>query len=146
MLQVCCSGISFSVIDRKKGGPVPAPLDHAALQLRLDQLHSQLASIREVRPGSLNERFLRCGKASCRCAARQHPGPGPYWSLTFKSGGKTVTRSVPHHALERTRQQIAEYKRFRTLTAEFVEVSEQLCQARLTQSTRAAADQAKKKR
>ena len=45
-----------------------------------------------------------------------------------------MTRSVPHHALERTRQQIAEYKRFRTLTAEFVEVSEQLCQARLTQA------------
>lgn len=125
---------------------MPAPLDPAALQLRLDQLHSQLASIGELRPGSLNERFLRCGKASCRCADPQHPGHGPYWSLTFKSGGKTVTRSVPHHALEQTRQQIAEYKRFRTLTAEFVEVSEQLCQARLTQSTRAAAEQAKKKR
>ena len=125
---------------------MPVPLDPAALQLRLDQLHSQLASIGELRPGSLNKRFLRCGKPSCRCADPDNPGHGPYWSLTFKSGGKTVTRSVPPQALERTRQQVAEYQRFRSLTAEFVEVSEQLCQARLVQSTAATAEQAKKKR
>ena len=123
---------------------MPAPLDPAALQLRLGQIQAQLASIGEFRPGSLNRRFLRCHKPGCRCADPDHPGHGPYWSLTFKSGGKTVTRSIPPQALERTRQQLAEYQRFRSLTAEFVEVSEQLCQARLAHS--GSAEQAKKKR
>ncbi len=125
---------------------MPAPPDPAALQQRLDQIQAQLASIGELRPGSLNRRFLRCNKPGCRCSDPAHPGHGPYWSLTFKSGGKTVTRSIPPEALERTRQQLAEYQRFRSLTAEFVELSEQLCHARLAQSASAAAEQAKKKR
>ena len=45
--------------------------------------------------------------------------------------GRTVTRGVPSAALERTRAQIAEYKRFRVLSREFVEASEALCRARL---------------
>jgi len=124
---------------------MPASPDPALLQDRLDQLRSELASIGELRPGTLTQRFLQCGKPTCRCSDPQHPGHGPYWSLTFKSNGKTVTRSVPPHALDSTRQQIAAYQRFRSLTAEFVELSEQLCQARLVQG-KAAAAQAKKKR
>lgn len=125
---------------------MPAPLDPSSLQQRLDQIQAQLASIGELRPGSLIRRFLRCHKPGCHCSDPDHPGHGPYWSLTFKSGGKTVTRSIPPQALERTRQQVAEYQRFRSLTAEFVEVSEQLCQARLAHSASATAQQAKKKR
>ena len=44
-----------------------------------------------------------------------------------------MTRSIPAAAVERMREQIAEHKRFRTLAAELVEVSEQLCQARLAE-------------
>ena len=119
---------------------MPAPSDPASLQDRL----VQLAAIGDLRPGSLSSRFLRCGKPSCRCSDPDAPGHGPYWSLTFKSDGKTITRSVPPHALERTRQQIAEYKRFRALTGEFVEVSQQLCQARLRQGTGKAVAAGKK--
>ena len=116
----------------------------SALQDRLEQVRLQLASMGAMRPGSLASRFRRCGKPGCHCAAPDSPGHGPYWTLTFKSGGKTVTRAIPPHALERTRQQIAAYKRFRTLTGEFVELSEQLCQAQLRQGRESAAAKAKK--
>ena len=71
--------------------------------------------------------------------------PGPYWSLTFKAGGKTVTRSLHPQQVDAARQQIANYRRYQALSAELVEVSEQLCQARLTHSASATADQAKKR-
>ena len=123
---------------------MPTPPAIPAIQDRLEQVRLQLASIGPVRPGSLASRFRRCGKPGCRCAAPDSPGHGPYWTLTFKSGGKTVTRAIPPHALAQTRQQIAEYKRFRTLAGEFVELSEQLCQAQLQQGRESAAEAKKK--
>ena len=124
---------------------MPAPALISSLQDRLQQVRHQLASMGAMRPGSLANRFRRCGKSGCRCAAPDSSGHGPYWTLTFKSGGKTVTRAIPPHAVERTRQQIAEYRRFRTLSGEFVELSEQLCQAQLQQGRDRAAAEVKKK-
>ena len=40
----------------------------------------------------------------------------------------------PGPAVQRTREQIAEYRRLRSLVKELVEVSEQLCQAKLDAS------------
>jgi hypothetical protein len=89
-----------------------------------------------MRPGSLTERFRKCGKPSCHCARKGSAGHGPLYSLTHPVKGKTVTRTIPRGpAVERTRHQIAEYQRFRTLVRELVAVSEQLCdlQLRLTE-------------
>lgn len=112
---------------------MPMPDTHATLTLRRDRIQQDFASLGDLRPGSLTRRFLQCGKPGCRCKADGATGHGPYWSLTFKVQGKTVTRSVPEAAVERTREQIAEHKRFRALAAEFIEVSEELCQARLAE-------------
>ena len=105
----------------------------AVLSLRRDRIQQELASLGDLRPGSLTRRFLACGNPRCRCKEEGATGHGPYWSLTFKVRGKTVTRSIPEAAVERTRAQIAEHRRFRALAAELVEVSEQLCQARLAE-------------
>jgi hypothetical protein len=48
-------------------------------------------------------------------------------------------------AVERTQRQIAEYRRFRDLGRQFVEVSEQICQAKLEDSPRGKASEAQKK-
>ena len=111
------------------------PTSHtlAALTLRRDRIQQEFASLGELRPGSLTRRFLQCGKPGCRCQVDGATGHGPYWSLTFKVQGKTVTRSIPEAGVERTRAQIAEHRRFRALAAEFVDLSEQLCQARLAE-------------
>jgi len=56
--------------------------------------------------------------------------------VTHEVDGKTVTHSIPAGApVEQTRQQIEEFKRFRLLTRELVDTSEQICQARLEQQT-----------
>ena len=59
---------------------------------------------------------------------------GPHWILTHKVQGKTRTRTIPSSEVETTRAHIAECRRLRRLVGELVEVSEQLCQARMAQS------------
>jgi hypothetical protein len=106
------------------------------LLLRRDHLRTQLSEISDMRPGSLAERYRKCGKPSCHCARKGSAGHGPSYSLTHPVQGKTVTRIIPKGpAVDRTRHQIAEYQRFRALVRELVAVSEQLCdlQLRLTE-------------
>ena len=104
--------------------------DVAALEARLDKIRQQLAAIGEVGSGSLSSRRLRCGNPNCRCKRAGEPGHGPYWYLTRKVAGRTVSRSVPAAEVEAVRQRIAVRQRLQALTAQLVEVSDQLCHAR----------------
>lgn len=103
----------------------------AELEKRREELRGRLAATGEMRPGSLTGRLRRCGKPNCHCAREGAAGHGPSWSLTRVVGGKTVTRIIPKSAVELTRQQIAEYRAFRDLSRELIEVNERLCDARL---------------
>ena len=113
------------------------------LRNRRDEVRARLAEVGDLRPGSLVERYRRCGKPNCHCAGEAAQGHGPTWSLTREVSGKTVTTIIPAVAVEETRRQIAEYKRFRALAKEMVDTSEQLCDARLDAD--AASDEAAKK-
>jgi hypothetical protein len=111
---------------------------------RRAELKAKLAQVGDLRPGSLVERYRRCGKAGCHCAARGAEGHGPSWSLTRAVGGKTVTRVIPAEAVARTRQHVAEYRRFRGLVREMVETSEQLCDAKLGAAAAASDEEAQR--
>ena len=108
--------------------PIPAADSLAA---RRQDLLQQLAAVGDLRPGSLVPSFRKCGKPNCRCADPEHPGHGPRWILTHSVNGKTRTRTIPPGQLEATRAQIAECQRLRRLVAELINVSDQVCQARL---------------
>ena len=66
---------------------------------------------------------VKCGKPACRCAPAEAPGHGPYWLLTSEVNGKAQCRSIPAAALERTREQIAEYHRFRELVKTLIQIN-----------------------
>ena len=109
------------------------PSQLEVLQLKRDQLKARLVEIGDMRPGSLVERFRKCGKPTCHCAQQDAVGHGPCYSLTRAVEGKTVTRIIPKGvAVEHTRQQIAEYQRFRGLVRELITVSEQICDAQMS--------------
>lgn len=113
---------------------------------RREALKKDLVDIGDMRPGSLVERYRKCGKPSCHCAAAGSAGHGPSWSLTREVGGKTLTKIIPAGAaVERTQAQIAEHRRFRALTRELVEVSEKLCDAQLAAGEAATEEGAAKK-
>ena len=105
------------------------------LERRRDELRNQLARIRDMRQGSLVGRYRQCGKPSCHCAHEKESAHGPSWSLTRAVGGKTITRIIPADAVEQTREQIAEYHKFRELTRELIEINERLCDVRLRTET-----------
>jgi hypothetical protein len=105
----------------------------ALLQQR-EQLKSQLAAVGDMRPGSLVPRYRKCGKSSCHCAKKGTEGHGPSYSLTHAVRGKTVTNVIPAGpAVERTREQINEYRRFRQLVQQLIAVSEKICDLQLRQ-------------
>ena len=99
---------------------------------RRGALCQALAAIGAFRPGTLQARYRRCGKPTCHCAREGDPGHGPKWVLTRTVGGRRRNWTIPEAAVGETRAQVAEYRRFRELTAELVEVSEELCHVRLT--------------
>jgi hypothetical protein len=116
----------------------------AELEKTLAELRSALSQTVDMRRGSLVQRYTRCGKPTCHCAQTGDRGHGPFWALTHAVAGKTITRTIPSAALEATRAQIAEYKRFRAIVRELVELSERLCDTRLVQGEAASKEAAKK--
>ena len=101
------------------------------LERRRGELKAQLSRVQDMRRGSLVARYRKCGKARCCCVDEQHAGHGPSLSLTWQVEGKTRTKIIAVEAAERTKAQIAEFRRFRRLSRELVEISERLCDARL---------------
>lgn len=118
------------------------PIDE--LSSHRDALLAQLASMGDLRPGSLVARYRKCGKPSCHCAGKRERGHGPSWSLTHAVEGKTLTKIIPAVAVQRTQEQIAEYRRFRRLVRELVEVSEKVCDEHLHGHQAASSEAAKK--
>lgn len=109
---------------------------HPNLVAQRAALCASLASIGDFRPGALQSRYRQCGKPTCHCARADDPGHGPKWVLTRTVGGNRRNFSIPDEAVAATQEQITEFRRFQALTRELVEVSEQLCGARLESAPR----------
>jgi hypothetical protein len=105
-------------------------------QARRVDLLGRLAELKDMRPGSIVGAVWRCGKPNCHCAQPDDPGHGPTWRLTYKRHGKTVTEALPTPAAVRKAEgEIAEFRHFRELSRELVEVSERICRLRPVEET-----------
>lgn len=101
----------------------------AVLREQRATLLSQIAAIEEFRPGSLAERYRKCGKPTCHCAREGERGHGPSWSLTRGVQGKTVTKIIPADCVGETLQQIERYRELQRLLREYTELNVKLCDA-----------------
>lgn len=79
----------------------------ARYEHRYRQLAAQLADIGPISSGSLTRRYTRCTSAGCKCRADPPQPHGPYWQLTRKIDGKTVTRRLTPDQAKLYRQWIA---------------------------------------
>lgn len=95
------------------------------------QILSGIAALSDFRPGSLVERFRRCGKSYCHCARPGEKGHGPSYSLTRSVKGKTVTKIIPKDQVETTREQIQEFHRFQQSMSKLVETNIKICDTKL---------------
>lgn len=108
----------------------------ADLERRRDELLEQMASLGDMRRGSLTERYIPCGKPGCCCTKPGSRGHGPQYSYTRKVKGKTATEYIPAERMEQVREQIENRKEFGDLCQEFLEVNEAICDLRMEEVVR----------
>jgi len=110
--------------------PLVALVDDRSTLLR------QISELGDFQPGSITSAFRRCGKPGCHCAKSGDPGHGPHFQLTQKIGGKTATQNLPSLAAVRKAEgEIAEFRKFQTLTTELVGVNRKICRSRPIEQT-----------
>ena len=63
------------------------------LEGRRGNIQEQIAQLADMRSGSITGTGGRCGYANCHCHGAGDPGHGPYYRLTRKRDGKTVTET-----------------------------------------------------
>ena len=74
-------------------GPSQAELKRRLERLSADYqaAKARLAAVGFTCEGSLVERYTTCNNPNCRCRAPEQRH-GPYWQLSWKQGGKTVSK------------------------------------------------------
>ncbi|HYB16563.1 MAG TPA: DUF6788 family protein [Streptosporangiaceae bacterium] len=100
------------------------------LEQQRAQLYAQLAATGDLRPGSINATYRKCGKPNCACARPGHPGHGPRWLWTRSAGGRTRSRQLAAAEVDKVRAELAAYKEFTALSEQIVAVNEAICEAR----------------
>ncbi len=85
---------------------------------------ARLAEVGFTCEGSLAELYTSCGNPNCRChnPDQRH---GPYWQLTWKEAGKTVTRRLSADDAALYRQWIANRRQLETVLDQMRDLSRQ---------------------
>ena len=83
---------------------------------RIGKIKVELAAIGQMRPGSLTRQYKDPGSAS-----------GAYYQLSYTLDMKSRTDYIPRNWVRDVRAQVANYKRFKSLSAEWVASSIERC-------------------
>jgi hypothetical protein len=101
------------------------------LESRRAAVQTQIAQLGDMRSGSITGTGGRCGNPNCHCHSASDPGHGPYFRLTRKVNGRTVTETFSSPAaLAKAQREVAECQHFRALGEQLLEVNEEICQLR----------------
>jgi hypothetical protein len=121
--------------------PTPRPPSPEALQRRRQALLLEMGRMRCMRPGSLCAQYQPVVRHGRPTPERR----GPYYVLTTKQRGKTVSRRLPSpEEVARVREEVDNYQRYVALSREFVALTQQL--GEMDRARDAALEQEKKRR
>lgn len=84
----------------------------AQIERRIARIKAALAKIGPLRPGSLTRQYKNPKEKS-----------GPYWQISYTRAMKSRTEYVRQECVADIRKQIAAYKRFKSLTDEWIDLS-----------------------
>jgi hypothetical protein len=73
--------------------------------------------------GSLLERWMRCGKPNCACSRQKARRHGPYFQLSWKEEGKTMSRRLSPEQAALYRQWVANRQRLQFIIGKMQQVS-----------------------
>src|ERR1700685_4018157 len=115
------------------------------LESRRAAVQLQIAQLGDMRCGSITTTGGPCGTPNCHCHREGDPGHGPYYRLTRKVNGKTVTETFSSPAsLAKAQREVAECERFRDLGDQLLAVNERICQLRPVEETAPSAQEKKR--
>src|ERR1700730_9055924 len=119
----------------------------ADLEQQRSALQNQLSDLGDFRSGSITGTGGCCGNPRCHCHQPNDPGHGPFYRLTRKVKGKSVTEtfSTPT-ALRKAQREVEEFHRFRQLSHDLLEVNEKICRLRPVEDTLTAQEKKRPKR
>lgn len=119
----------------------------ATLEAQRAATQLQISRLGDMRSGSISSTGGKCGNSRCHCHQPNDPGHGPFFRLTRKVKGKTVTESFATPAtLRKAQREVEEYHRFRQLSHELLEVNEQICRLRPVEETLTPQEKKRRKR
>ncbi len=87
------------------------------------RLKARLRKVGFICQGSLTERWMRCGKPNCACARNSARRHGPYFQLSWKERGKTLSRRLPLKHAALYRRWVANRQRLESLIQKMQQVS-----------------------
>lgn len=106
-------------------------------QARIEEIKKRLVALGEMRPGSLSKQYNVCGNPTCRCKDPKNPQKhGPYYQLSYSHKGKSTTEFVKRGTVTETRKQLRNYRTFKKLTEEWVELSVKIARLRKKEAGR----------
>ena len=135
--------LAYNILQDKEGGLVPLPIEDLEQQRAV--ILRNLTDLGDFRPGSITTISGRCGKPNCRCHRSGEPPHGPTDRLTFKVENKTVTESLSSPAaLAKAKREVEEFRNYRRLSQQFVDVNTRICGLRPVQEVAPQSRQEKK--
>lgn len=90
------------------------------MERRIEKIKQALATLGDMRPGSLSTQTRSWG--------------GQYFQLSYTHLGKGHTQYIPPERVKEVKRQIANYRKFRDLTQEWVTLAIELCKLKTTQT------------
>ncbi len=119
----------------------------STLEAQRAQTQLQISRLGDMRSGSITSTGGRCGNPGCHCHRPDDPGHGPFYRLTRKVNGKSVTETFnTATALRKAQQEVEEFHRFRQLSHDLLEVNEKICKLRPVEDTLTAQEKKRLKR
>ena len=101
------------------------------LEAQIAEIKAQLQKHGAMRPGSLSRQYNVCGKRGCRCKDPKNPRRhGPYYQLNYVYRGKKTSRFIRKEILQHVRIELANYKKFRRLTDQWIGLALQIAEAK----------------
>ncbi|MGH8296551.1 MAG: DUF6788 family protein [Steroidobacteraceae bacterium] len=95
-----------------------------ALRSEYEAAKARLADVGFTCEGSLIERYTSCHNPRCRCAdpAQRH---GPYWQLSWKQAGRTISKIISAEEAALYQQWTAHRRSLEDILAEMRDISRQ---------------------
>ena len=119
----------------------------AVLEEQRAQTQVQISRLGDMRSGSITSTGGRCGNPGCHCHRPGDPGHGPFYRLTRKVNGKSVTETFSTAAaLRKAQQEVEQFHRFRQLSHDLLEVNEKICKLRPVEDTLTTQEKKRPKR